>query len=153
MEVLDLEPILPHRPPILLLDRVIDLEPGVRGTGVRLFREGDACFSGHFPGRPILPGVLTIEALAQCLMVVLSIEARETPQEGPAGAGYLQRVQEMSFQHPITPGDEAQFAVAVERRLGRFVVAAGRVTVGPTLCAKGSLAVAMETSQGAAERN
>ena len=139
MQVLDLESVLPHRPPILLLDRVIDLEPGVRGTGVRRFKTDDACFASHFPGQPILPGVLTIEALAQCLMVVLSAEA-----ERPAPGGLLQRVQEMSFQHSIGPGDEAHFAVEVEKRLGRFVVASGRATVGDTLCAKGRLAVAMD---------
>ena len=121
MLVPDLESLLPHRAPILMLERVIDLEPGVRGTGVRVFRSDDACFAGHFPGQPILPGVLTIEALAQTLMVVLG--AAEESRPGAAGAppvGYLQRVESMSFLRPIVPGDEVRFAVEVEKRLQKI---------------------------------
>jgi 3-hydroxyacyl-[acyl-carrier-protein] dehydratase len=143
----DLELLLPHRPPILLLQRVIDLEPGVRGTGVRLFQDDDACFAGHFPGQPILPGVLTIEAMAQTLMVVLASEERAPGSGGSPAIGYLQRVEAMSFQRPIVPGDEVRFAVQVEKRLGRFVVAAGRATVGGALCAKGTIAVARQTGE------
>jgi 3-hydroxyacyl-[acyl-carrier-protein] dehydratase len=148
----DLETLLPHRAPILLLQRVIDLEPGVRGTGVRVFRDDDACFAGHFPGQPILPGVLTIEALAQTLMVVLGSETRMSGSGDSPTVGYLQRVEAMSFHRPIVPGDEVRFTVEVEKRLGRFVVAGGRATVGDALCAKGTIAVAREIS-AESERN
>jgi 3-hydroxyacyl-[acyl-carrier-protein] dehydratase len=143
MEFLDLPRVLPHRPPILMLDRVVEITPGVSGVGERTFRDGDACFEGHFPGRPVLPGVLTIEALAQAALAVLLAEhAALLEAPGPAlPLGYLARVEEMSFQRPIGPGEAIRFAVAVERRLGPFTIVSGRVTRDGVLCAKGKLAV------------
>jgi len=149
MEFLDLCGLLPHRPPILMLDRVVDVEPGVSGTGVRHFDPGDACFAGHFPGRPLLPGVLMIEALAQTALVVLLAEHADAI--GTAGAdlplGYLARVHEMSFQKPIEPGQEVAFEVRIDKRLGQFTVLDGRVTRGGELCAKGKFAVALDEKE------
>jgi 3-hydroxyacyl-[acyl-carrier-protein] dehydratase len=149
MDILDVRKLLPHEPPILMLDRVVDIEPGVSGVGQRSFAAGDACFAGHFPWRPLLPGVLMIEALAQTALVVLMAEhAAELESAGPdLPLGYLARVQEMSFQRPIEPGQDVSFEVRVEKRLGQFTVVEGRVTRGGELCAKGKLAVAMDRSQ------
>jgi 3-hydroxyacyl-[acyl-carrier-protein] dehydratase len=146
MELLDLQRLLPHRPPILMLDRVVEVTPGVSGVGRRLFRPGDACFEGHFPGRPVLPGVLMIEALAQTALAVLLAEHEATLAiPGPdLPLGYLARVQEMSFQRPIEPGQEICFEVQVEERLGQFTLVKGRVTRDGELCAKGKLAVAVD---------
>lgn len=146
MELLELERLLPQRPPILMLDRVVEVSPGVSGVGIRRFRQGDACFEGHFPDRPLLPGVLMIEALAQTALAVLLAEhaaTLETP--GPdLPLGYLARVQEMSFQRPVEPGQEIRFEVVVEQRLGQFTIVKGRVTREGALCAKGKLAVALD---------
>ena len=146
MELLDLSRLLPHRPPILMLDRVVEVIPGVAGVGLRLFRPGDACFEGHFPGRPLLPGVLMIEALAQTALAVLLAEHLATLEvPGPdLPLGYLARVQEMSFKRPIEPGQEIRFEVQVEERLGPFTIVKGRVTSNGKLCAKGKLAVAVD---------
>src|SRR5688500_10399319 len=98
MDVLDVRKLLPHQPPIRMIDRVLAIEPGLSGVGQRAFRDGDPCFAGHFPGRPILPGVLTIEALAQTALVVLVAEHGELAEAGPdMPLGYLARVEEMSF--------------------------------------------------------
>ena len=149
MEFHDLERWLPQRPPILMLDRVVSVEPGVSGTGLRHFDPGDACFEGHFPERPLLPGVLMIEAFAQTLMVVmLSRHVRDptaAPPEPPMG--YLARVNEMSFHRTIEPGQDIAFAVRVEKELGRFTVAACRATDAAELCGKGSLAVAIDSRE------
>lgn len=149
MEILDVRGLLPHEPPILMLERVVEIEPGVSGVGRRLFRDGDACFAGHFPWRPLLPGVLMIEALAQTALVVLLAEhAAELQSAGPdIPLGYLARVQEMSFQRAIEPGQDVRFEVRVEKRLGQFTVIEGRVTSDGALCAKGKLAVAMDQKQ------
>lgn len=155
MELHDLEEWLPQRPPILMLDRVVDIDPGVSGTGLRRFEPGDACFAGHFPGRPLLPGVLMIEAFAQTLMVVmLSRYPREAAASGQMSPlGLLARVNEMSFRRPIEPGQDIAFAVKVERELGQFTIAACRATDGEELCAKGSLAVAIDRKELAATLN
>ena len=149
MDILDVRKLLPHEPPILMLDRVVEIEPGVSGIGQRSFKEGDACFAGHFPWRPLLPGVLMIEALAQTALVVLMAEhAAELQSAGPdLPLGYLARVQEMSFHRPVEPGQEVSFEVRVEKRLGQFTVVEGRVTRGGELCAKGKLAVAIDRKQ------
>lgn len=149
MDILDVRKLLPHEPPILMLDRVVEIEPGVSGVGQRSFREGDPCFAGHFPWRPMLPGVLMIEALAQTALVVLMAEHKdELESAGPdLPLGYLARVQEMSFQRPVEPGQDVCFEVRVEKRLGQFTVVEGRVTHGGKLCAKGKLAVAMDRKQ------
>jgi 3-hydroxyacyl-[acyl-carrier-protein] dehydratase len=149
MDVLDVRQLLPHEPPILMLDRVVDIEPGVSGVGMRVFKPEDACFAGHFRWRPLLPGVLMIEALAQTALVVLLAEHAETIGAlGPdLPLGYLARVHEMSFQRPIEPGQEVAFEVRVEKRLGQFTVLDGRVTRGGLLCAKGKLAVALDKKE------
>ena len=107
MDILDVARLLPQKPPILMLDRVVDIEAGVSGVGKRLFRAGDACFQGHFPWRPMLPGALTIEAMAQTALVVMLAEYHEELAAGPdLPLGYLARVNDMSFHRPIEPGQE-----------------------------------------------
>jgi len=149
MDLLDVRKLLPHAPPILMLDRVVDIEPGRSGVGQRTFRSGDACFEGHFPQRPVLPGVLMIEALAQTALVILLSEhadALDTP--GPdLPLGYLARVHQMSFQRPIEPGQEVSFEVRIAEQLGQFTIVEGRVTRDGVLCAKGKLAVSLDRKQ------
>jgi 3-hydroxyacyl-[acyl-carrier-protein] dehydratase len=148
----DVRKLLPHAPPILMLERVVEIEPGLSGVGKRQFRVGDACFEGHFPGRPLLPGVLMIEALAQTALVVLMSEhADELDPPGPdVPLGYLARVHEMSFQRPIEPGQDVSFEVRIVQQLGQFTIVEGRVTRGGELCAKGKLAVSLDRKQLAA---
>ena len=149
MDILDVERLLPHRPPILMLDRVVAVEPGVSGTGWRRFGAADPCFDGHFPSRPVLPGIFIIEALAQTLMVVMMAKHLGAVAEPPPGLplGYLARVMEMSFQEPIEPGQEISFAVRIDKRLGQFTIASGRATHADVLCAKGRVAVAIDSNE------
>jgi len=148
MDIADVTRLLPHEPPILMLDRVVDIEAGVSGVGKRLFHADDACFRGHFPWRPVLPGVLSIEAMAQTALVVLMAEYHEQLAAGPdLPLGYLARVQEMSFQRAIEPGQEISFEVKVEKRVSQFTILRCRATRDAELCVKGRLAVALDRKE------
>lgn len=116
--------ILPHEPPIRLIESATEVEPGTSGTGHRTFAPDDTFFVGHFPERPILPGIYIIEALAQTAMVVcLCQESSEA-----AGSGLLARVNEMKYFEPVSPGDSIRFRIDVERRVGDFVFIVGEAT-------------------------
>ena len=113
-----LETLLPHRPPILMIENVVDVIPRESGTGIREFKEGDPCFEGHFPGMPILPGVLVIEAFAQTAMAVFLAEVAGDDAE--SRLGLLLKVNEMAFSEKIVPGRKVGFSIKVDRHVGPF---------------------------------
>lgn len=90
--------ILPHRPPFLLVDRITECEPGVKATGVKCVTMNEPFFVGHFPGNPIMPGVLILEALAQTGAV-----GRPLPAGEPGKAGHLRRREERPLQAAGAP--------------------------------------------------
>jgi 3-hydroxyacyl-[acyl-carrier-protein] dehydratase len=109
--------ILPHRPPFLFVDRVVRLEPGASIEAERELREDEPHFAGHFPGRPIMPGVLITEALAQTsgLLLALSALARGEPVEGDLF--YLARA-DMKWTSPVGPGETLVLEARLERSMG-----------------------------------
>ncbi len=115
--------LIPHRPPILMLDRVIELEPGRRGVGEKDLPEDASCFSGHFPDRPILPGVLLIEACAQLTAIV----CRTVPhRRGEDALEYLAAVERFKFLDPVSPGEP----LVIETHIGRRAAGLLQATVG-----------------------
>jgi len=140
IQVADVAQWLPQRPPILMLDQVINLVPGQSGTGVKRFSADDTYFQGHFPGEPILPGIYLIEALAQTALVVLAYQPKSTEEKQ---LGYLAKVEKMAFYQPIKPGMELFFSIRVTRRVGRFVMVDCEATMSEKRCAKGSLTLAI----------
>ncbi len=115
LDATDLEGLLPHRPPMLILQEVLALEPGVSGTGAIVVKDDDPWLQGHFPGNPILPGVMIVEALAQ-LSAVIYITARGEEREGTM---YLLGIDGMRFRRPVVPGDRlVLFAEALGTRHG-----------------------------------
>lgn len=148
----DLQQILPHRDGMALIDRVTEVEPGRRALGQRLIARNDPALEGHFPGRPIVPGVLVIESLAQlCGVVLWSAEApapagvaAEPTEEDPgsAGLGVLAGVKRFRFHRLVVPGDvvslEARLTVQVgglsdfnvHARVEREAVAQGSIQIG-----------------------
>lgn len=106
--------ILPHRYPILLVDRILELEPGVRARGYKNITFNEPMFTGHFPGNPVFPGVYMIEAMAQlagCVVMERGASSRFTP--------YLAGIDKAKFRRPVIPGDCLMMEVSlVKHRRG-----------------------------------
>lgn len=97
----DILRILPHRYPFLLVDRVIELEPRIRIVGVKQVTLNEPFFQGHFPGTPVMPGVLQIEALAQAGAILALREFQQSDNKIPLFSG----IDEAKFRRPVLPGD------------------------------------------------
>ena len=133
-----IQEILPHRYPFLLVDRIVDLEPGRRAVGIKNVSVNEPFFPGHFPKYPVMPGVLILEALAQVgAILVLS-------QEAYAGRiGLLAGLDEVKIRRQVVPGDQLRLEVEIERLRGTFGVARGKAFVGNELAAEGILKFAL----------
>ncbi len=105
---------LPHRYPFLLVDRVLESVPGERLIGIKNVTINEPCFQGHFPQRPVMPGVLLIEAMAQACGLL----AFETEGEWPEGNKifYLVGSDRVRFKRPVEPGDQLRLEVRILRR-------------------------------------
>jgi 3-hydroxyacyl-[acyl-carrier-protein] dehydratase len=102
--------ILPHRYPLLLVDRILELEPGVRVRGYKNITYNEPVFTGHFPGNPLFPGVYMIEAMAQLGGAVV-LEPGEFSRKVP----YLAGIDKAKFRRPVVPGDRLMMEVILDR--------------------------------------
>ena len=115
LEAADIMRIIPHRYPVLLIDRVIELEPGKRVVAIKNLTSNEPQFTGHFPGRPIMPGVLMVEALAQAgAVAVLSLPEYHGKLALFAG------IDECRFKRLVLPGDTLRLEVTLEKLRGIF---------------------------------
>jgi 3-hydroxyacyl-[acyl-carrier-protein] dehydratase len=132
--ILDIEGIqklLPHRPPFLLVDRVVAFEKDVRLVAWKGVTMNEPFFPGHFPGKPVMPGVLILEALAQsaALLAMLSL--------GPDAAGkltYLMGIDGARFRRPVVPGDRLELQVEVTKQKGPVWKMKGTALVDGQVC-------------------
>jgi 3-hydroxyacyl-[acyl-carrier-protein] dehydratase len=114
MPILDsvaIQQILPHRYPFLLVDKVIELEPRVRIVGIKQVTINEAFFAGHFPGAPVMPGVLQIEALAQVGAILALREFEDRNSKIPFFSG----IENAKFRRPVVPGDTLRLEVTALR--------------------------------------
>ena len=115
LEAADIMRVLPHRYPFLLVDRVVELEPGRRAVGIKQVTANEPQFTGHFPGRPIMPGVLMVEALAQTAgIAVLTLD------EYRGKLGLFAGIDDCRFKRLVQPGDTLRLEVTVEKLRGMF---------------------------------
>jgi beta-hydroxyacyl-ACP dehydratase FabZ len=131
--------VLPHRYPILLVDRVLELEPKKRIVAIKNVTINEPIFAGHFPGRPVFPGVLLIEGMAQAggLLLLQDIPDRSKKLI------YFAGIEEAKFRRPVVPGDQVRYELEVLRLRSTFSKLAGRVTVDGQLCAEAVISSAM----------
>lgn len=123
--------ILPHRYPFLLVDRIVELEPNKRIVGVKNVTINEPYFQGHFPGAPVMPGVLVIEAMAQVAAVLIYRDEK-------AGERliYFAGIENAKFRRPVVPGDQLRLEMEVLNRRSNFGKMIGRATVEGKLVAE-----------------
>jgi beta-hydroxyacyl-ACP dehydratase FabZ len=130
---------LPHRQPLLLVDRVLEVKPGSRLLGLKNVTVNEDYFRGHFPGNPIMPGVLVIEAMAQAAGLLISASIDRPERLLP----YLVGVDEVRFRRPVLPGDGLRLEVDVLRSGRRYWRFAGRAWVGDERAAEAQILLAV----------
>jgi len=140
MDIDEIRSYLPHRYPFLLVDRVVELIPGVSIVAYKNLSINEAYFEGHFPGKPIFPGVLLLEAMAQAAGILGFKTKNKTPADG--SIYYFAAADELRFRRPCVPGDRVTLRATLlsERRgIARFAVSAdvdGELVASATiLCA------------------
>ena len=107
--------ILPHRYPFLLVDRVVELVPGQSIVAIKNVTINEPFFEGHFPGHPVMPGVLIVEALAQASGLLIGLSGTMTDKDDRIF--YLAKVDNARFLRPVVPGDQLRLEVQLKRRL------------------------------------
>ncbi len=133
-----IQAIIPHRYPFLLVDRIIEIEADKRAVGIKNVSANEPFFQGHFPGYPIMPGVLIMEALAQ-VGAVLTLQKPEY-----AGRiGLFAGLDEVRFRRQVVPGDQLRLEVTLTKIRGPLILAEGKAYVGNDLVAEGKLKFAI----------
>jgi 3-hydroxyacyl-[acyl-carrier-protein] dehydratase len=134
-----IEQILPHREPFLLIDDVLELIPGERVTARRRVRADDWWFPGHFPGRPVMPGVLIVEAMAQTGAVAVLAE-----EENRGRIAFFAGIDDCRFKRIVEPGDELTLVCEIDQVRGPIGRGKATAHVGTQLAARGTLTFAVE---------
>jgi 3-hydroxyacyl-[acyl-carrier-protein] dehydratase len=142
--IVDIEGIkkrLPHRYPFLMIDRIIAQEPG-KCTAIKCVTENECHFTGHFPGRSIMPGMLIAEAMAQASSFVgAPTENADKPEQAVNGQNFLCSMR-IDFKKPVIPGDVLVLETELVKKFGQLMKFNGTARVDDILIAEGSFSVA-----------
>lgn len=131
MNIKEIQKLLPHRYPFLLVDRIIELEPDVKAVGIKNVTINEEFFQGHFPGNPIMPGVLIIEAIAQVAGVLaFSSSANE------GRTVYFMSIEKVKFRKPVVPGDQLRLEVNILQHRGNVWKFSGNAVVDAKVAAE-----------------
>lgn len=132
----EIEAIIPHRHPFLLVDRIDELEPGIRATGIKSVTYHEDFFKGHFPGEPVMPGVLMLEAMAQVgAVIVLSLE------ENKGKTVFFGGMDKVKFRRKVVPGDVLQMECKVVKQKGPIGVSKAVAKVNGKLAVSAEMTV------------
>ena len=138
LNVMDIQKIIPQRSPFLLIDRIDELEPGIRAIGRKCVTYNEPFFTGHFPDEPVMPGVLIIEALSQVGAVVcLSLE------ENKGKNAYFGGINKARFRNKVLPGDVLTLEVELIKKKGNIGVASAKAYDGKKVFAEAELVFAI----------
>jgi len=147
LDVEAIQKILPHRPPFLLVDRVVLLEPGVKLVAWKGVTMNEPFFVGHFPGKPVMPGVLILEALAQAC-ALLAMKSIRPDEDVKDRITFLMSIDGAKFRRPVVPGDRLELHVEVVKRKGAIWRQKGAAIVdGQTVAEAEFLAMLAEREQ------
>jgi beta-hydroxyacyl-ACP dehydratase FabZ len=143
LDILGIQALLPHRYPFLLVDRIIEIEDGKRIVGIKNVTVNEQFFQGHFPGQPIMPGVLLLEVMAQ----VGGVLARKTAMGKGRPTVFLTGIEKAKFRRPVVPGDQLRIEVEVLRRKDPFWKMSGKILVATSLVSEAEM-TAMVRDEG-----
>src|SRR5215471_13326021 len=139
LDVTQIQAILPHRYPFLLVDRIVDYEAGKRVVGIKNVTLNEPFFAGHFPGAPVMPGVLIVDAMAQTAGVVMlaSLPDRESKLV------FFTGIDGAKFRRPVVPGDQLRLELTVLKLRPRYIRFRGEAYVGGQLVAEAGISSAL----------
>jgi len=140
----EIQKIIPHRYPFLLVDRITACEPGKSASGIKCVSANEMHFMGHFPGNPIMPGVLILEAMAQVGAVCIL-----TVPENRGKLAVFGGVKEARFRRQVVPGDVLEMTCEIVRRMGPVGIGRAAATVGGQVAATAEITFALTDADAA----
>lgn len=143
LDIHEIEKILPQRYPFLMIDRITELEPKKKAVALKNVSFNEGFFAGHFPGNPVMPGVLIVEAMAQASIVFF---AESYPEQAKAGLIYYLGKVQAKFTHPVFPGDQLRIEVTPVKIISRMAIVEAKAYVKDNLVTHAELAFAAKES-------
>lgn len=139
LDIMEIQEILPHRYPFLLVDRITDMDKGKSIVGFKNISISEPAFMGHFPGHPIYPGVLILEGMAQA-GGVLALKSNDlSKEELEKKVIYFMSIDGAKFRSPVRPGDKLEYRIGVKKLRGNLIVLDGKAYVDDSLVAEAEL--------------
>jgi 3-hydroxyacyl-[acyl-carrier-protein] dehydratase len=136
IEIKEIMSILPHAYPFLLVDRIVEVEPGKRIVGIKNVTYNEPFFPGHFPGRPIMPGVLIVEAMAQTAGMLVFKSTGEESHKKPV---FFLGMDNVKFRKPVIPGDQLRLEIEITKHRQSIWGFKGKALVDGKLVAEAEL--------------